>query len=231
MIRPLATSALLAMLPLLAGCDSVSRLSDLDPRSPSVSSSSVAPISPTPTPNVTTQDLPPPPPRFGANSGISAPTTAPDGSPLPPSGQAGQLPPPGQQLPGAVDAPPAGGLAPPPAGQKLASAPASRPPEPAAEAAPERPSQSRLTGNWSVNQGGQGKCSLTLSNAPALDLYRATTSGCAAGLAKVNAWELRGSEIYLYERGGGVAARLKQGGDRSFNGALAKSGAPVSINK
>jgi len=229
-----ATATLLLLAPLVAGCDSVSRLSDLDPRSPSVSSGPITPASPTPTPNVTTQDLPPPPPRFGSGAGISAPTTAPDGSVLPPPGaQASALPPPGQ-LPGAVDAPQAGGLAPPPPGQqKVATGPTGRPSEPAASAAaaPERPTQSRLTGSWSVNQGGQGKCSLVLSNAPALDLYKAQTSGCGTGLAKVNAWELRGSEIYLYERGGGVAARLKQAGNASFNGALAKSGAPVSINK
>ena len=80
-------------------------------------------------------------------------------------------------------------------------------------------------------QGSGSKCRLTLSNAPALDLYKAQTTGCGTGLTKVNAWELRGDEIYLYEQGGAVAARLKQTGNASFNGSTAKSGAPVSISK
>ena len=144
----------------------------------------------------------------------------------------GALPPPGSgQLPGGVIAPQAGDLSPPSGQTKIASAvkrPAAVVP---VDATPEKPSQSRLTGGWSVAQGSGAKCKLTLSNAPALDLYKAQTSGCGTGLTKVNAWELRGDEIYLYEQGGGVAARLKQSGNASFNGAVAKSGAPVSINK
>jgi hypothetical protein len=49
-------------------------------------------------------------------------------------------------------------------------------------------------------------------------------------LQRVSAWELRGDEVYLYEPGGGVAARLKQAG-RNFEGSAAKTGAPVSLQK
>ena len=213
----------------------MSRLSDFDPRSSSSSSSaSISPVSPTPTPNVTAQELPPPPSRFPSGSApiASGVQTAPDGTL-----QAPNAPPiSGSQLPGGVVAPAAGDLTPSQtSGQtKIASATgikraATQVPE--APAAPEKPSQSRLTGSWSLAQGSGGKCKLILSNAPALDLYKAQTSGCATGLTKVNAWELRGDEIYLYEQGGGVAARLKQSSNSSFNGAAAKSGAPVSISK
>ncbi|MBY0613329.1 MAG: AprI/Inh family metalloprotease inhibitor [Beijerinckiaceae bacterium] len=228
MFRIKLPSAVLLSLPLLGGCDSVSRLSDFDPRSPSISTSSQpASISPTPTPAVTAQELPPPPPRFSPSSPTAPGTTtpviaSPDGS-LPPPGSPGQLP-------GGVAAPAAGDLSPPPQ-PKIAAA--TRKVEPVAPqpAAPEKPSQSRLTGGWSVAQGSGSKCKLTLSNTPALDLYKAQTSGCGTGLTKINAWELRGDEIYLYEQGGAVAARLKQAGNTSFNGAVAKSGAPISINK
>ena len=228
MSRIMFPSAMLLSLPLLGGCDSVSRLGDFDPRSPSISTSSQpAPISGTPTPVVTAQELPPPPPRFSPTqpSGPGAPgqvVSNPDGS-LPP-------PPPSGQLPGGVIAPAAGDLS-PPAQPKIAAATRKIEPVAAAPAAPEKPSQSRLSGGWSVAQGSGSKCKLTLSNAPALDLYKAQTSGCGTGLTKVNAWELRGDEIYLYEQGGGVAARLKQSGNASFNGAVAKSGAPITINK
>ena len=236
MMRPLFSSAMFFIVPCLGGCESISRISDLDPRSSSPTSSSISPVSPTPTPNVTTQELPPPPSRFpsGQQPGVAgAQQTAPDGT-LPPLGAPSVA---GSQLPGGVAAPAAGDLTLPATGQqKVASATPgqkrsgiSAPVE--APAAPERPSQSRLTGGWSLAQGSGGKCKLILSNAPALDLYKAQTSGCSTGLTKVNAWELRGDEIYLYEQGGGVAARLKQSGNSSFNGAAAKSGAPISISK
>ena len=237
MMRPFFSSAMLLIIPCLGGCDSISRISDLDPRSSSSSSSPISPVSPTPTPNVTTQELPPPPSRFPSGPApiASGVQTAPDGTLQAP----GVPPVAGSQLPGGVAAPAAGDLTLPqtPGQTKIAAATpgtkrtgVSAPVE--AQTAPEKPSQSRLTGSWSLAQGSGGKCKLILSNAPALDLYKAQTSGCSTGLTKVNAWELRGDEIYLYEQGGGVAARLKQSSNTSFNGAaVAKSGAPVSISK
>jgi hypothetical protein len=71
-----------------------------------------------------------------------------------------------------------------------------------------------------------------LSSAPALDLYKASTSGCQSReLQRVSAWELRGEEVYLYEPGGAVAARLKQSGSQTFQGAAAKTGAPITLSK
>ncbi len=261
MARNLFVATVCLTLPWLAGCESVSRFgSGIDPRSSATaapSGNSQAAISATPTPPVTSAPLPPPPPRFtpsqpsvpGAGipaSGASVPAVS--GSPSISGGTslgapAAGLTNPGlaNPLPGGVSAPAAGDLT-PGAGSKIAAAtpPAaaakkqtlSAPiPAPEPEAAPEKPSSSRLTGGWSVVQGSGAKCRLVLSNSPALDLYKAQTSGCAAGLTKVNAWELRGDEIYLYEQGGGVAARLKQAGNQKFNGATTKSGAPVSIAK
>ena len=235
MIRLLFTAAVFASVPFLQGCDSVSRLGDsLDPRSsPAPRTASNAPyeISATPTPLVTSQPLPPPPPRFSPSAPIALPSSGP--TPVLSAPQAGGLTAP---LSGGVLAPAAGGLTPLPEIKSAAVTPSAsvkvRPVVPTAnDIAPEKPSQSRLTGGWSVAQGSGSKCRLTLSNAPALDLYKAQTTGCGSGLTKVNAWELRGDEIYLYEQGGGVAARLKQAGNSSFNGTTAKSGAPLSISK
>jgi hypothetical protein len=224
MFRSSGSLLVLAMLPALAGCDSVSRFgSSLDPRSSSsFSSGGPPPISATPTPQVSSEPLPPPPSRFAT----------------PPQGGTGSIvqggsPEPAGTLPGGVSAPAAGDLTPAP-GKVALSGPTKRP-EGAAPAAvepvPEKPMQSRLTGGWSVAQGSGSNCRLTLSNAPALDLYKAQTSGCGTGLGRVSAWELRGDEIYLYEQGGGVAARLKQSGSLKFTGVASKSGAPVTISK
>ncbi len=237
MIRHFSMLAVFVALPLLQGCESVSRFGDsLDPRSLPPSRSSVnnpSAISATPTPSVIFEPLPPPPPRF-APSVPNPVLNAPQVNVPQPGGLAAPLI-------GGVVAPQAGGLTGglTPVTTKTASlTPAGViksqrivPVESVSDNAPEKPSQSRLTGGWSVAQGSGSKCKLTLSNAPALDLYKAQTIGCGAGLTKVNAWELRGDEIYLYEQGGGVAARLKQVGNSSFNGSAAKTGAPMSISK
>jgi Protease inhibitor Inh len=247
MIRILVTIAGLTSFCLLQGCDHISRFGDsIDPRSgsgqaasPRSSLNAPSVISATPTPQVSSQPLPPPAPRFAPSvpsvaplpNAVSAPAIVPAVSQ--PSGLAAPLV-------GGVVAPVAGGLTPVP-NTKISSITPATPVKaqkivpvqsaPQEAAAPEKPSQSRLTGGWSVAQGSGSKCRLTLSNSPALDLYKAQTTGCGTGLTKVNAWELRGDEIYLYEQGGGVAARLKQTGNSSFNGSTAKSGAPVSISK
>lgn len=102
---------------------------------------------------------------------------------------------------------------------------------PADDAPVARPTQSSVTGNWNAREATGGSCKVTLSSSPKLDLYNASTSGCQSkDLQRVTAWELRGEDVYLYEPGGAVAARLKAGG-RSMNGALAKTGAPVTLSK
>jgi hypothetical protein len=244
MIRIIMTVAALTSFSLLQGCDSISRFGDsIDPRSGSGAATRSSPnaptiISATPTPNVTSQPLPPPAPRFAPSVAPVAPlpsaVAAPAIAPVIPQPTGLDAP-----LIGGVVAPVAGGLTPVPQTKLASVTPAAVKAQkimpvqsaPQESVAPEKPSQSRLTGGWSVAQGSGSKCRLTLSNSPALDLYKAQTTGCGTGLTKVNAWELRGDEIYLYEQGGGVAARLKQTGNSSFNGSTAKSGAPMSISK
>jgi hypothetical protein len=140
-------------------------------------------------------------------------------SPLPPVPGTGPAP---EPLPGEPSAP--GNIATlgPPSGVQTLGTPAS----PAAPPA----SRSSATGNWTAREASGGACRMTLSSSPSLDLYKASSSGCAnKDLQSVNAWEFRDGEIYLYARGG-VVARLRDSGG-SFNGALAKSGAPVSLTR
>lgn len=101
----------------------------------------------------------------------------------------------------------------------------------AAPSTPQIPtSRTAITGTWTAREATGGSCRVTLSSSPSLDLYRATTSGCAnKDLQGVNAWDLRDDEVYLYSRGS-VVARLK-GGSGAYNGVIAKSGAPVTISR
>lgn len=94
-----------------------------------------------------------------------------------------------------------------------------------------RAGRSAFVGGWTAREASGTSCRIQLSSAPALDLYRASSAGCANNdLAAVNAWDYRDGEVYLYQRGGAVAARLRAA-DGSLDGVIAKSGAPVALVK
>jgi hypothetical protein len=98
-------------------------------------------------------------------------------------------------------------------------------------AAPSGASRSSSVGGWTARDATGATCRVNLSSAPALDLYRATSSGCAnADLARVTAWDFRSGEVYLYQQGGAVAARLRSS-EGSLSGVLAKSGAPLTLTR
>jgi hypothetical protein len=138
-------------------------------------------------------------------------------------------------LPPVAGAPlPSDPMAPPAGGTDIAGLPPAPPPPtvaaPAPAAAPAPSSRTAMVGAWSVQTSG-GSCRIQLSSSPALDLYRASASGCSnQDLSKVNAWDYRDGEVYLYQTGGAVAARLR-GSSASLSGVLAKSGAPLSLSR
>jgi hypothetical protein len=134
-------------------------------------------------------------------------------------------------------APPPGASAADPSfgsGPVVADVPTTPPPAPnvIASAAPPAaaPSgRSAMVGAWTARDATGASCRMSLSSAPALDLYRASASGCAnKDLARVTGWDFRDGEVYLYQPGGAVAARLR-GGAGGLEGVLAKSGAPLSL--
>jgi hypothetical protein len=89
--------------------------------------------------------------------------------------------------------------------------------------------RSAVVGSWTAKDATGATCRVSLSSAPALDLYRASAAGCAnKDLAKVSAWDFRDGEVYLYQPGGTVTARLRQGGG-GLDGALSKSGAALAL--
>ena len=125
--------------------------------------------------------------------------------------------------------PPGVAEAPPPVGAEVAAAPpiVVEPP-PAAPPPVVATGRSAVVGGWTATDAS-GSCRVSLSSAPALDLYKATTSGCGnRDLSKVSAWDFRDGEVYLYQPGGTVTARLRQAGG-TLDGALSKSGATLSL--
>lgn len=88
-----------------------------------------------------------------------------------------------------------------------------------------------VVGGWDARDATGATCRVNLSSTPSLDLYKANTSGCQnKELGKVSAWDFRDGEVYLYQPGGTVAARLRQGG-AGLDGALTKSGASLALNR
>lgn len=222
-----------ALLPLLAltACAGSQRFSGPVMNQPSYSQPlpSAPPISSAP---ITSEPLPPP---------GGYPATAPQAGGYPVAGapQGGALPSPQDPFfdPNAGGAPQGQGL--PPTGQPtpdpglrgssnqvagLGSAPAAAP----------RPSASRdsMVGGWTAREATGGSCRVQLSSSPTLDLYRASSSGCSnRDLQKISAWDFRDGEVYLYQQGGTVAARLRSSGSGALDGAVTKSGASLSLNR
>lgn len=138
-------------------------------------------------------------------------------------------PPPGAAAapPGPVVANPGGPIvaeaSPPPVQQQAAIAP---PPAPPVVSSGGR---SGVVGGWTAKDATGASCRVNLASTPALDLYKASSTGCAnKDLAKVTAWDFRDGEVYLYQPGGTVAARLRPAGG-AMDGALSKSGAPLAM--
>lgn len=92
-------------------------------------------------------------------------------------------------------------------------------------------SRSAAVGGWTAREASGTSCRINLSSTPSLDLYRANASGCAnKDLARITAWDFRDGEVYLYQPGGAVAARLRPA-TGALSGVLSKSGAPLTLSR
>jgi Protease inhibitor Inh len=156
----------------------------------------------------------------------AVPTGPVTGEPLPPLDGPGAVGPIGSApLPGDVTSPGIGNdiAALPPASQQ--------PVTPVMPSVPTPTGRSALVGGWTAKDASGASCRVQLSSAPALDLYRASAGSCGnKDLSRVTAWDYRDGEVYLYQPGGTVAARLR-GGPGSLSGVIAKSGAPLTLSK
>jgi hypothetical protein len=184
----------------------------------------------------------------------SAPITS---EPLPPPGGYPSAPPQSGGYPAGGPAPGPGGMPPqndpffdpqaaqpgqqPPAQRPLDSAPPNNQvananpggaPSGASTRAGAVSSANSVVGSWTAQEATGSSCRMQLSSTPSLEIYRASTTGCSnRDLQQVNAWDYRDGEVYLYQRGGTVVARLRVGSAGTMNGAITKSGAGLSMNR
>jgi hypothetical protein len=134
----------------------------------------------------------------------------------------GSYPPPASSAPVIADVP-----APLPSSAPVETTPSYSSPTPVAPTS----SRSAAVGAWTAREAAGTSCRVQLASTPALDLYKATASGCAnKDLARITAWDFRDGEVYLYQPGGAVAARLRSSSG-SLQGVLAKSGAPLTLSR
>lgn len=169
---------------------------------------------PAPDSSVATEDIPPPP---GANRATSDTGPSAIDPALRPSGPSG---PSGEPRIMVEDPPPRGSSTPGP----VAALPRQEAPRASA------PSATAIAGTWTVTDAGD-RCRITLTSTPLFEFYRANPQSCRApSLARINAWEQRGSEVVLLQPGGRVAARLFPQASGGYSGATA-SGAQVTMSR
>lgn len=221
-IPALKASALLPLLALTA-CAGSQRFSGPVMNQPSYSQPVLPAAPPVTSAPVTSEPLPPP----GGYPVASAPAP---GAPGVPGQDPFFEPAPGGMPPGQGQPPMAGQPGPAP-GSPGSNQVAGLGPSPTA---PARPSATRdnVIGSWTAREATGGTCRVQLSSAPTLDLYRASSSGCSnRDLQKITAWDYRDGEVYLYQQGGTVAARLRATSGNALDGAVTKSGAALSLNR
>jgi hypothetical protein len=213
-----------ALLPLLAltACAGSQRFSGPVMNPPSYSQPALPSAPPVTSAPITSEPLPPP----GGYPAASAPAPGAPGVP----GQDPFFEPGPGGMPQGQGQPPMGeaGPAPTAPGNNQVAGLGS------ASTAPARPSTTRnnIVGGWTAREATGGTCRVQLSSSPTLDLYRASSSGCAnRDLQKITAWDYRDGEVYLYQQGGTVAARLRATSGNALDGAVTKSGAALSLNR
>lgn len=166
---------------------------------------------------VTAEPLAPPP---GARAAVE-----PLPAPVDPGPVVSDVPPP------IVSAPVTSALPSPAASAPAPSGPIDLRPRGPAQVSAGGSSRSAVVGGWTAKDATGSVCRVVLSSSPSLDLYKASAGSCQnRDLSRVTAWDYRDGEVYLYQPGGTVAARLRTGGT-GLEGALAKSGAPLTFTR
>jgi hypothetical protein len=99
------------------------------------------------------------------------------------------------------------------------------------ERTPPRAQGTGVMGGWTAQDSTGARCKVQLSSSPAIDLYKASSSGCSnKELSKITAWNQQDGEIYLYQSGGTIAARLRPS-DSGYEGVMTKSSAALRLSR
>ncbi|NIX74998.1 AprI/Inh family metalloprotease inhibitor [Microvirga sp. c23x22] len=87
---------------------------------------------------------------------------------------------------------------------------------------------SSLAGNWTLRVASGSSCRVQLSNAPSLDLYKASTVRCKdRNLQDINSWTVRDGAIILYSRGA-IISHLAENGS-VFEGKVNGIEMPITL--
>lgn len=142
----------------------------------------------------------------------------PEPLPAAPSGtvMSGQLPPPAAPgtFPDAPQSPQVAALPPAPA-TPPANAPAV--------------TKNSLLGSWNTSVGGSS-CQVFLSLTKFGDASRGGSRGCSGDMQKMRSWDVRGSQVVLFDETGNQIAALYSSGANRFDGQTT-SGQSVSLSR
>lgn len=86
-----------------------------------------------------------------------------------------------------------------------------------------------VLGAWNVSTNADS-CALNLSLTTWTGGFRASTRKCSTDqLIGIGAWNVAGKQLTLYNKAGGVVARLVASGDNRFDGTTETGGASISV--
>ncbi|MCB1420054.1 MAG: AprI/Inh family metalloprotease inhibitor [Notoacmeibacter sp.] len=88
-------------------------------------------------------------------------------------------------------------------------------------------SKNGLVGNWKTAASGT-TCQMFLTLTKYGSGSRGGTRGCSGDMANVRGWDVKGSQLVLFDESGNTIARLYSSGSEKLNGQTT-SGQPVSI--
>ncbi|WP_245410581.1 protease inhibitor Inh/omp19 family protein [Notoacmeibacter marinus] len=90
-------------------------------------------------------------------------------------------------------------------------------------------SKGEVVGNWKTQAGG-ANCQMFLTLTKYGSASRGGTRGCSGDLANLRGWDVKGSQLVLYDESGGTIGRLYGAGPGRYSGQTS-SGTPVTLSR
>ena len=90
-------------------------------------------------------------------------------------------------------------------------------------------SKGEVVGNWKTQAGGTS-CQMFLTLTKYGSASRGGTRGCSGDLANLRGWDVKGSQLVLYDANGGTVGRLYAAGPSRYSGQTS-SGTPVTLSR
>lgn len=90
-------------------------------------------------------------------------------------------------------------------------------------------SKGEVVGNWKTQAGG-ASCQMFLTLTKYGSASRGGTRGCSGDLANLRGWDVKGSQLVLYDESGGTIGRLYGAGPGRYSGQTS-SGTPVTLSR